>query len=206
MNSLDTPPSDTPLFTCDPACWLLLVFPLLFPLLLFVLFTCLHLTSLASPVLSLFTCAPARVASPLLVVFVVLQLFLFTCDPACRLPVSSPPLQEEEVVAPLGHPELQSVFQQNFLRVQPHFVQQGGTGGSPPPSRSLQRRCIKFSPARERPDRSYSGGFSALSMIVLRSLQLQASDFLTSAPSRPICSSCTHQPKIVYWSDDSLRS
>ncbi len=48
-------------------------------------------------------------------------LFFFpTCDPPCRLSVASPPLQEEEVVAPLGHPKLQGVFQQNFLRVQPH--------------------------------------------------------------------------------------
>lgn len=36
-----------------------------------------------------------------------------------------------------------------------------------------------------RPDRCYSGGFSALSMIILRSWQLQASDFLApSAPAR----------------------
>lgn len=126
-----------------------------------------------------------------------LWLFVFTCDPARRLSVASPPLQEKEVVTPLRHPELQGVFQQNFLRVQPHIFQQGGTGGIPPPSRSLQGGVCEISfagpPARERPDRTYSGGFSGLPMIVLRSRQLQASDFLASSdPSRPICSSCTH--------------
>lgn len=127
-----------------------------------------------------------------------LRLF-FTCDPSGRLPVASPPLQEKEVVTPFRHPELQGVFQQNFLRVQPHIFQQGRTGGTPPPSRSSQGWMvvvvISFAgpPALERPDRSYSGGFSGLSMVVLRSRQLQASHFLASSdPSRPICSSCTH--------------
>lgn len=44
-------------------------------------------------------------------------LLCFTCELAARFSVASPPLQDEEVVAPLGHPQLQSVFQQNFLRV-----------------------------------------------------------------------------------------
>lgn len=89
--------------------------------------------------------------------------FFFTCDPSGRLPVASPPLQEKEVVTPLRHPELQGVFQQNFLRVQPHIFQQGRTGGIPPPSRSSQGGGLcSFAgpPALERPDRSYSGGFS----------------------------------------------
>lgn len=124
-------------------------------------------------------------------------LVVFTCDLARPLSVASPPLQEEEIVAPLGHPELQSVFQQNFLRVQPHFFQQGGTGGSPPPCPFLQRPCIKLSPPvlrlGGRPDGSYSGGFSGLSMILLRSKQLQVFGLPrpASALSRPICSSCT---------------
>lgn len=79
--------------------------------------------------------------------FFVCLLFLLTCELARRLSVPSPPLQDEEVVAPLGHPQLQSVFQQHFLRGQPHFFQQGGTGGRPPPPRSLPPppRCVKSS-------------------------------------------------------------
>lgn len=132
-------------------------------------------------------------------------LLLFTCKLARRFSVASPPLQDEEVVAPLGHPQLQSVFQQNFLRFQPHFFQQGGTGGSPPPSRSLLPRYIKLSLSVlrlwDRPDPPYSGGFSGLPMIILRSEKRQVSDFFASGLlllSRLICSSCTHRPKIVY--------
>lgn len=52
----------------------------------------------------------------------------FTCEPARRLPMASPPLQKKEVVASFRHPEFQGVFKENFLRVQPHFFQKGGTG------------------------------------------------------------------------------
>lgn len=132
----------------------------------------------------------ACVASPLFLLFflvcVTAWLFLLsTCDPPCRLPVSSPPLQEEEVVAPLGHPKLQGVFQQNFLRVQPHSCLPAGRDRGKPSAVSVFTGWVsKVSsacpPARERPDRSYMGGFSGLSMIILRSRQLQASDFLAS--------------------------
>lgn len=60
--------------------------------------------------------------TPVLSFFVV-----FTCEPARRLPVASPPLQEKEVVASFRHPELEGVFQEHFLRVQPHIFQKGGT-------------------------------------------------------------------------------
>lgn len=52
-----------------------------------------------------------------------------------------------------------------------------GTGGNPPSPRSFQRGGCKVSCARPR---SYSGGFSGLSMLILRSRQLQGSGFLAS--------------------------
>lgn len=53
--------------------------------------------------------------------------FSFTCEPARRLSMASPPLQKKEVVASFRHPEFQGVFKKNFLRVQPHIFQKGGT-------------------------------------------------------------------------------
>ena len=128
-------------------------------------------------------CCCLPVALPLLVVVVIVYLWsclcllLFTCDPASRLPVASPPLQQEEGIAPLRHPQLQSVFQQNFLRVQPHVFSQGGTGRTGGSLLrglwSVQRRGTKFPgagppPLGSGPERSYSGGVSAFSMIPLR--------------------------------------
>lgn len=66
---------------------------------------------------------------PSLVCFCLLVDLHVTCDPACTLSVSSPSLQQKEVIASLCHPQFESVLQNYFLRFQPHFVQQGGTRG-----------------------------------------------------------------------------
>lgn len=107
-----------------------------------------------------------------------------TCEPARRLSVASPPLQEKEVVASLRHPELQGVFQENFLRVQPHiFPPEGeGPGGIPARRRSLQRGALGSSVGACGPVGAHSGEFAAVSMLLLPRRRLQLSDFLASFP------------------------
>lgn len=89
-----------------------------------------------------------------------LTLFL-TCEPARRLSVASPPLQKKEIVASFRHPELQGVFQENFLRVQPHiFPKREGPAERDPSAVSvLAAGALRTSleacpPALERPDRA----------------------------------------------------
>lgn len=117
-----------------------------------------------------------------------LTLFL-TCEPARRLSVASPPLQKKEIVASFRHPELQGVFQENFLRVQPHILLKGRDRqrGIPRRCRSLQRGLwepvwkpvLRLWSGLIEP---HSGEVAGFSMILLPRRQLQLADFLASFP------------------------
>lgn len=74
-------------------------------------------------------------------------------------------------------------------------------------ARTLLRLFSGCPKAVGRLDRAYSGGSSALSMALMRSRPLQASDFLASpaAPTHRTCSSCTHRTRWCGWEEFSLR-
>lgn len=102
--------------------------------------------------------------------------------------MASPPLQEEEVVAPLRHPELQGVLQEDFLRVQPHIFQKGGpraisvlsllAAGALTTCLGARARAV------ERRIGPHCGGFAGWCMAVLPRRQLQGSGFASSPHGR----------------------